>query len=296
MRRVVDDSQQLLAKRRAARMPEPLKDECEKYVAWRIQEQCQAGLSKWAKDRFRLYSIFILVGGAIGLSGIAVTIAQKAADTWIQTYGFASVANALSTNERFKKDFDHILLPIGSIIPFAGKDKEVPTGWLPCDGRALNREQYKTLYDKIGILWGSGRDGTGADPKITAFNLPDLRGVFLRGLSDGQDQDWLKDPDAQSRRNRDNTATAAGVGSYQQDGFRKHIHPFEQQLPKSNDKLWRPLSLDIHGTSKSEHGPEWIASMVQVHAWEDVNIRVGEFGDNETRPKNAAVLFIIKAE
>jgi microcystin-dependent protein len=45
----------------------------------------------------------------------------------------------------------------------------VPAGWLPCDGRAIDRIAYSSLFAAIGETWGNG-DGT------TTFNIPDLRG------------------------------------------------------------------------------------------------------------------------
>lgn len=57
-------------------------------------------------------------------------------------------------------------LPVGAIMPF-GSDI-IPSNWLLCDGRAINREDYQELFNTIGTNFGSG-DG------FTTFNLPDLR-------------------------------------------------------------------------------------------------------------------------
>jgi len=48
------------------------------------------------------------------------------------------------------------------------------TGWLLCDGSAVSRTTYATLFGVIGITFGAG-DGS------TTFNLPDLRGRFPLG-------------------------------------------------------------------------------------------------------------------
>lgn len=61
---------------------------------------------------------------------------------------------------------------VGSIALFAGA--ELPEGYLLCDGAALSREVYAELFSAIGTTWGEG-DGS------TTFNLPDLRGKFIRG-------------------------------------------------------------------------------------------------------------------
>ena len=61
--------------------------------------------------------------------------------------------------------------PIGSIIAFGGVS--IPSGWLECDGTSLDRTTYSSLFTAIGTYWGSYT--------TTTFNLPDLRGAFLRG-------------------------------------------------------------------------------------------------------------------
>lgn len=72
------------------------------------------------------------------------------------------------------------LIPIGSVIPFAGS--VVPNKWLICDGTPISRELYADLYSVIGVLYGVG-DGA------TTFNLPNLLGKIPVGFSD-QDNDF----------------------------------------------------------------------------------------------------------
>ncbi|EJF95867.1 hypothetical protein MEE_01104 [Bartonella elizabethae F9251 = ATCC 49927] len=64
-------------------------------------------------------------------------------------------------------------LPSGFIGPFAME--RLPEGWLVCDGRAYLRSSYRALFDAIGTTWGAG-DG------VSTFNVPDFRGMFLRGM------------------------------------------------------------------------------------------------------------------
>ncbi len=58
---------------------------------------------------------------------------------------------------------------VGMIQIFAGG--LIPPGWLLCDGSAISRTVYRTLFDAILTNHGEG-DG------VTTFNLPDLRGKF----------------------------------------------------------------------------------------------------------------------
>jgi microcystin-dependent protein len=64
-------------------------------------------------------------------------------------------------------------LPAGSLQMYGGNT--APTGWLLCDGSAVSRTTYARLFAAIGTKYGIG-NGT------TTFNLPDLRGVFPKGM------------------------------------------------------------------------------------------------------------------
>jgi microcystin-dependent protein len=62
--------------------------------------------------------------------------------------------------------------PLGTILAFGGTS--APAGWMLCQGQALSRTTYAKLFAIIGTAFGTG-DGS------TTFNIPDLRGEFLRG-------------------------------------------------------------------------------------------------------------------
>jgi microcystin-dependent protein len=64
-------------------------------------------------------------------------------------------------------------LPTGTIVNF-GFDV-IPAGYLEIDGSAVSRVTFKALFNVIGTTYGIG-DGS------TTFNLPDGRGIFLRGV------------------------------------------------------------------------------------------------------------------
>lgn len=66
------------------------------------------------------------------------------------------------------------LPPIGTILPYVG-DTAPDANWLLCDGTAVNRVTYATLFARAGTAYGVG-DGA------TTFNLPDLRGRVPVGI------------------------------------------------------------------------------------------------------------------
>jgi len=62
----------------------------------------------------------------------------------------------------------------GIILPFGGLPTAVPAGYLLCDGAAVSRTTYASLFGIIGTIWGSG-DGS------TTFNLPTIKKQVLAG-------------------------------------------------------------------------------------------------------------------
>ncbi|MEZ5781808.1 MAG: tail fiber protein [Rhizobiaceae bacterium] len=69
---------------------------------------------------------------------------------------------------------------VGVVVPFPMTTP--PAGWLICNGQAVSRVTYARLFALLGLTWGAG-DGA------TTFNLPDLRGMFIRGWDNGRGVD-----------------------------------------------------------------------------------------------------------
>ena len=67
--------------------------------------------------------------------------------------------------------------PVGIIFTFGGVN--IPEGFLFCDGKEYDRITYKSLFDAIGTKWG--------DALPTHFRVPDLRREFLRGTQNIED-------------------------------------------------------------------------------------------------------------
>lgn len=93
--------------------------------------------------------------------------------------------------------------PAGAIMAYAAST--APTGWLLCDGSAVSRTTYATLFAAISTVWGTG-DGS------TTFNLPDLRGQFLRGY-DSRATSTSKDTTTLSGITTNTSTTISGINS-----------------------------------------------------------------------------------
>ena len=95
----------------------------------------------------------------------------------------AKLLNASVTPDKFAAlDIDDLpeswlnaLMPAGEFILVAGTT--LPTRTVLCNGAALSRTTYSRLFAVIGTKYGSG-DGS------TTFNVPNLNGRVLQGVSD----------------------------------------------------------------------------------------------------------------
>lgn len=144
----------------------------------------------------------------------------------------------------------YMAVPAGTVV-YACSYK-APYGYLMADGSAVGREQYKELFAAIGVRFGSG-DG------VSTFNLPDLRGEFIRGLDNGRGIDAGRE-----------------LGNVQMDEFRSHYHGF---LDRPNMRL--------------ESGVyTWTPQVMEVA--EQDSISTTRAGGSETRPRNIALLACIK--
>ena len=175
--------------------------------------------------------------------------------------------------------------PVGSIMPFAGDASEVPVGWLLCDGSAVSRSEYATLYEVIGVAWGYGNNST-------TFNLPDMRGMFLRGVSG----DSGKDADAATRLPiKDGGNGGNSVGSYQGDAIRNIKGSFYDAGESHNDatmaQIWTPPFYKIGNYTDNRTPQQTDGSPANIVGF-DVSLSVPTGSDN--RPQNVYVNYIIK--
>jgi Phage Tail Collar Domain len=175
-----------------------------------------------------------------------------------------------------------LLVPPGSIMAFGGDTNRIPSGWLLCDGQAMSGSTYPRLFAAISTNWGSGYTYNGTTWSITNaahnFNLPDLRGYFLRGVDGGVG----RDPDTAFRGTNTFLGSVGNkVGSTQGDAFKSHTHGI---TPGRIDQIVRGLT----------GGPYSIPGGGNVSANNLWDFSITATGGSETRPKNAYVHYLIK--
>lgn len=208
-----------------------------------------------------------LVAGAGSVSltsdGDSVTVTSDGASAWKQiAFVRRSLAAGAITSDLLDSRIVAGLASVGDVklVPYS----TVPAGWLECDGSAVSRTTYASLFAAIGVAHGSG-DGA------TTFNLPDYRGRFLRVWAHGS----ANDPDRASR-----TAMATGgatgdaIGSVQADDYKAHAHTYG---------------------GNSAQGFTGGNSILSVSGTTYTSSTMPASGGNETRPKNAYLMAIILA-
>lgn len=158
-------------------------------------------------------------------------------------------------------------MPVGSIIIWAGDLGDLPTNWRECNGKSLKKADYAELYGTLGELWVKDLGGN-----TDFFNIPDLRGLFLRGVN-GERADDFKDPDWQQRRRQIPTSSASvnAPGSLQKSQFMSHAHFVASGGGSSGPREALSVDTRVNGHTETKTS-----------------------GGNETRPNNAYVYFIIK--
>jgi|GEM_PF-923766 len=161
-------------------------------------------------------------------------------------------------------------VPVGTVIAFAGQS--LPPNWLFCDGTAISSTTYLKLFNAIGTTWGGNS---------TNFNLPDLRGIFLRGWSSNANA--TVDPDV-ANRTGGNT-----VGSTQEDAFQGHLPGGGiSGVQVTSGSSYNVAATNYTTSSQSLSGH--VGGLILVSDGSNGNPRIGQ----ETRPKNAYVMYIIK--
>ena len=147
--------------------------------------------------------------------------------------------------------------PLGTIIAYYGDT--APTGYLPCDGTSRNTTDYSELASFLGATGDT-------------FNLPDLRGEFLRGAG---------------TNSHANQGSGGAVRTHQD--ATKHI--FLASDPSSPGSFYLPK---VSGETISSNNYDW-TNTAGAHGYAGLTLGSGAVTKNYTsRPTNTSVLYCIK--
>lgn len=171
----------------------------------------------------------------------SATQAKSSADAAQRT---ANDANNNANTRQLKSEL------VGEVAFFARSTP--PSGWLKANGAAVSRTTYAALFAAIGTTFGAG-DGR------STFNLPDLRGEFIRGVDDGRNVD-----------------SGRGLGTAQGDAIKTHTI----NVPNSGYE-GNVLGSWFYGERGNGNNNQ-------------LENKITYNGENETRPRNIALLACIK--
>lgn len=158
---------------------------------------------------------------------------------------------------------------IGEIKMWAGST--APTGWFELNGSAISRTTYANLFAILGTTYGAG-DGS------TTFNLPDLRGEFVRGWDHGRGVDSGRargSNQGEAYKNHNHTASTTGGN---------HRHECETGHDEHNEGMFTPGNAKITNLYTNYSGDLSLSTVVNNSTT----------GGAETRPRNLALMYIIK--
>jgi len=198
--------------------------------------------------------------------------------------------------------------PVGSVIAYLGNNGNIAgmeaNGWFKCDGRSISGLSALSADERTAltnILGGSS-------------NLPNLMGVFLRGLD--ENSSGVQDDDRGTRTGGENHANGSGTGvrSRQDENYRSHNHTGTaaaggdhnhggftgNAVDSDNDPITfvnnRRTNLQTGGggdaasdDNQKQHKHTIPASGTHTHS-----LTINSSGGNETRPDNVAVYWLIR--
>ena len=155
--------------------------------------------------------------------------------------------------------------PTGSVI-FVAKNTP-PTGFIKANGAAVSRSTYSALFAAIGTTFGAG-DGS------TTFNVPDLRGEFVRGWDDARGVD-----------------SGRTFGSWQDSANLSHTHSTDSQGVHTHS-VTSAVSMNNYGYTGSADGDVFGPASTGSGGAHTHTAQAS--GGTESRPRNLALLACIK--
>lgn len=197
-----------------------------------------------------------------------------------------------------KSYVDTIGMPVGAVIYVAMATP--PTNYLKCNGASILRDSAPALFAQIGTTYGAV-DGT-------HFNVPDLRGEFIRGWDDGRGIDAGRTIGSlQASEFASHTHTAGTQTAFHQHAFSDttstsaaHAHgngmaeirtaKFNAGSDASPTQAWRGNPVGTAAAGAHNHsvaGTTGSENAVHSHV-------INAAGGADTRPRNIAQLAVIK--
>jgi len=165
----------------------------------------------------------------------------------------------------------------------------VPSDYLECNGAAVSRTTYAALFAVIGDAYGAGNGSS-------TFNLPDLRGEFIRGFDNGKGTDSGR-----------SIATSQGDQNESHDHASGSLSVHTKSLTGSATKISETFQngatsgilsrgSNTQGSLTPEHADTSATGTLNIDASHNHTFTgsTGLRGGSESRPRNIAMMYVIK--
>jgi microcystin-dependent protein len=195
-----------------------------------------------------------------------------------------NVQESVDKSSKMMNDFINLtltdLVPAGTVSAFFCKPNSPPAGWLVCDGKTISSDPYSDVDHKPDVKYTrliTILSSLGKDEGENSARLPDLRGLFLRGVDDEGKVGQLQESSIKKHRH-------PIFGETQSVGFAIDAYPHEKyrvfmtERRTGDGSAPRPVFRDTEyqGKSSIDHGNFVIE------------------GTDETRPRNVEIVWCIK--
>ncbi|MCT7467142.1 tail fiber protein [Aliarcobacter cryaerophilus] len=247
----------------------------------------------WDTNKFETKYVLpneVMHGNALLMTGIPIQATPPDSNInkyWYDTSSGKATLKLYDGTNWIKLDLGGSV-SIGSIETFAGVAAKIPEGYLLCNGQEVSRTTYKDLFDVIGTTYGAGNGST-------TFNVPDLRGKFIRGNGSTTINHGTYG---------NTTHTSAALGATQGDTIRNITGTFGYTV---NSWGVNPSIYEGGGGTGAMYGSEFtniywgLSSLPQVVTGQNVYPKFYSFDTsrvvptaNENKPINMAMNYIIK--
>lgn len=192
--------------------------------------------------------------------------------SWADFSELRSLVDLRRENEQLEKRLAALRpSPLGVVEMWAGR--EVPEGYVLCDGRALRKSDYEELAAVLGGAFDSAPDANGNVYKTQEvfFRVPDLRGRFVVGQHD-IDEDYA----------------AAGMA-----GGLKSVELRVDEIPSHSHAAWMHHTGSPDWRSGGSNSPD--NTTMSASTWEYQTGASGGGRAHENRPPYYVLAYIMRA-
>lgn len=202
---------------------------------------------------------------------------------WDDFTDIKTIKDLMIENEKLREEVAGLSRrPLGIVEMWAGR--EVPEGYVLCNGQELRISEYGELYKAIGSIFNTGPNASGGKfmTQEGFFRVPDLRGRFVVGLHDSD----------------------ADYKSCGQCGGKKSVALSEREMPRHSHEVkdyyypekFGEENSDIVETNQKLGSKSSDYDNVYLHYYKHSSDTAGAGAAHENRPPYYVLAYIMRAK